>query len=150
MSDESESASDPFAPPEVSTEVCCIHCGEMYDSWQIEWRVLKNEHGQEQGFWCCPIAGCDGMGFGFDILPTDPDYQDERGGWVEFDDDGEEEDDDDDDSEEWEEVDGVDIVSGEFPEGRPLESEIPWDDPEPRQPSDGKPALGDDWPFSLN
>lgn len=80
MSDESQA--DPFAPPEISTEVCCIHCGETYDSWQIEWRVEADQEGKERGFWCCPVAGCDGVGFGFDILPTDPSYCDEHGGWV--------------------------------------------------------------------
>ena len=48
--------------------------------------------GKLHGFWCCPIPGCDGRGFGFDILPTDPEYQDERGGWVSFDDEGDEDD----------------------------------------------------------
>ncbi len=28
------------------------------------------------------MPGCDGIGFGFDLLPTDPDYQDEHGGWI--------------------------------------------------------------------
>lgn len=36
-------------------------------------------------------ASCGGCGFGFDILPVDPDYQDERGGWVS--DDGDDSDD---------------------------------------------------------
>jgi len=38
-----------------------------------------------------PIEGCDGRGFGFDILPVDPNYRDERGGWF-SDDDGEDDD----------------------------------------------------------
>src|SRR5438552_1727941 len=25
-----------------------------------------------EGFWCCPVPGCSGTGFGFDILPVDP------------------------------------------------------------------------------
>ncbi|MCI0479771.1 hypothetical protein L0Y59_04455 [Candidatus Uhrbacteria bacterium] len=57
----------------------CIHCGEEYDSYRIEWRVERDADGQEHGFWCCPIPGCDGMGFGFDIFPVDPDYRDENG-----------------------------------------------------------------------
>ena len=35
--------------------------------------------GKTQGFWCCPMPGCDGIGFGFDIFPVDPEYRDERG-----------------------------------------------------------------------
>lgn len=79
--------SDPFRPPEVPTEVECLHCGRDYDSYLIEWREELDENGQPIGFWCCPTPGCDGKGFGFDILPTDPEYRDERGGWVSFDDD---------------------------------------------------------------
>ena len=77
---------DPFHPPEVPIEVQCLHCGETYDSWRIEWREVLCDDGKVHGFWCCPIAGCDGRGFGFDILPTDPNYQDEHGGWVSDDD----------------------------------------------------------------
>ncbi len=138
-------SSDPFSPPEVPTEVCCIHCGETYDSWQIEWRTATNQDGVEQGFWCCPMPGCDGMGFGFDILPTDPNYQDERGGWV-HDDDSEDEDDDIelfDFDEDWLEADDVP------PELR-LTDDIPFDEPDERPPQNGKSKLGDDWPFSMN
>jgi hypothetical protein len=73
---------DPFCPPAVPVEVSCLHCGQVYDSSQIEWRVQTEEDGSLRGYWCCPIPGCGGMGFGFDILPTDPHYQDEHGGWV--------------------------------------------------------------------
>lgn len=82
---------DPFKPPEISTEVSCLHCGEEYDSYLIEWRVETLPDGSKHGFWCCPTPGCDGRGFGFDILPTDPEYRDERGGWV-MDDEDEDED----------------------------------------------------------
>jgi hypothetical protein len=119
---------DPFAPPEISTEVCCIHCGETYDSWQIEWRVETCSDGKEHGFWCCPIPGCDGKGFGFDILPTDPNYQDERGGWCY---DGAED-------EEW----------GDDPEPAldlELGEDLPFDDADEPPPS--PPG---DFPFSLN
>ncbi len=71
---------DPFRPPEIPTEVCCLHCGKSYESYLIEWRVEVRADG-EQGFWCCPTPGCDGKGFGFDLLPTDADYHDECGGW---------------------------------------------------------------------
>lgn len=145
MSDDPQS--DPFAPPEISTEVCCLHCGETYDSWQIEWRVLADTNGEERGFWCCPIDGCNGMGFGFDILPTDPEYQDERGGWVHDDSD------EDDDNGEWSESDESEsdeedaawLESGELTEGATLD-EVPWDDSPPEPPS----KLGDDFPFSVN
>ncbi len=73
---------DPFRPPEVPTEVSCLHCGKEYDSYLIEWRVETDAEGKLHGFWCCPTPGCSGIGFGFDILPTDPHYRDERGGWV--------------------------------------------------------------------
>lgn len=140
MSDDPRS--DPFAPPELSTEVCCIHCGETYDSWQIEWRVLADRNGEQRGFWCCPIPGCDGMGFGFDILPTDPHYQDERGGWV-FDDESE-------DSEKHEgssqsDDDTAWLQSGDFAEG-PERDNVPWDDPPPQSP----PRSDNDFPFSAN
>lgn len=70
---------DPFAPPAISTIVHCIHCGEEYDSYRIEWRVERDLDGREHGFWCCPMLGCDGKGFGFDIFPIDPEYRDENG-----------------------------------------------------------------------
>ena len=77
-----DSQGDPFGPPEVSIEVGCLHCGETFDSYLIEWRVETDADGKQHGFWCCPTPDCDGRGFGFDIFPTDPEYQDERGGWV--------------------------------------------------------------------
>ena len=85
---------DPFKPPAIPTEVSCLHCGREYDSYLIEWRVETSCDGSQHGFWCCPTPGCDGRGFGFDILPTDPEYRDERGGWV-MDDEDEEDDGDD-------------------------------------------------------
>ena len=136
---------DPFAPPELSTEVCCLHCGETYDSWQIEWRVSANAEGGEHGFWCCPIPDCDGKGFGFDILPTDPNYQDERGGWVfDGDDDGEDEEGDDaGDFDDWND--------GEFP----LDVELGTDDLlddilRDAPPAPKPPDQREDWPFSMN
>ena len=80
---------DCFKPPAVPTEVHCIHCHEEYDSYLIEWRIETDPNGKKHGFWCCPTAGCDGKGFGFDIHPTDPQYQGEHGGWS-FDDEEEE------------------------------------------------------------
>lgn len=86
MPDDLDPNADPFHPPTISTLVHCIHCNEEYDSYRIEWRESVNEQGQRQGFWCCPIPGCDGLGFGFDIFPVDPEFQDERGRMVFFDD----------------------------------------------------------------
>jgi len=73
------SDSDPFGPPAISTVVHCIHCGEEYDSYKIEWRIERDADGKEHGFWCCPMEDCDGKGFGFDIFPVDPEYRDENG-----------------------------------------------------------------------
>lgn len=53
---------DPFRPPDVPVQVRCLHCGQVYSSDRIEWR---------DGFWSCPIPGCGGAGFGFDIHPVD-------------------------------------------------------------------------------
>jgi hypothetical protein len=94
---------DPFGPPAISTVVHCIHCGEEYDSYRIEWRVERDADGQEHGFWCCPMPGCGGMGFGFDIFPVDPEYRDENGElmWCS------------DDEEEFEDVDFEDDELGE-------------------------------------
>lgn len=71
---------DPFRPPILSTLVHCLHCGEEYDSYRIEWRIeTDRDGGRPHGFWCCPITHCDGRGFGFDIFPVDPEYRDEEG-----------------------------------------------------------------------
>jgi hypothetical protein len=78
-------ADDPYAdcfhPPSVSTRVLCLHCHEIYDSFLIEWRLMpRGEDGEGlPGHWCCPTPDCTGAGFGFDIYPLDPDYQDPDG-----------------------------------------------------------------------
>jgi len=90
--DPDEPVLDGMHPPEIPTLVGCLHCGEEYDSYLIEWRVTTDADGMRRGFWSCPTPGCGGIGFGCDILPVDPDYQDERGGWCTFDDDDEDED----------------------------------------------------------
>lgn len=69
---------DPFRPPAIPTEVACLHCGQEYESYLIEWQE-EIVDGEVHGFWCCPTPGCDGKGFGFDIFPTDPDYRGEDG-----------------------------------------------------------------------
>ncbi len=70
---------DTFRPPTISTLVGCLHCGQEYDSYRIEWRIENDADGRPHGFWCCPIPGCGGCGFGFDIFPVDPEYRDENG-----------------------------------------------------------------------
>ena len=62
---------DGMHPPTQPQLVVCIHCGEEYDSWRIEWRVDDAGH----GLWCCPEPGCDGAGFGVDIYPVDYDSE---------------------------------------------------------------------------
>jgi hypothetical protein len=121
---------DPFGPPAVSTVVQCLHCGEQYDSYRIEWRVETGADGKQHGFWCCPIPGCDGIGFGFDILPIDPNYRDENGGWCG----GDDEDDDEFDGEDFEfgdtlEFDSIDherISPTSGPRAEPLDDDIPY------------------------
>jgi hypothetical protein len=105
-----DSQADPFKPPETPVEVACLHCGREYESYLIEWRVETSAEGDPHGFWCCPTPGCSGRGFGFDILPTDPNYQDENGGWVHCDDE-EDEDDWEDGEEDWDEFEGLDSQS---------------------------------------
>ena len=74
---------DPFRPPSIPTEVFCLHCEHEYQSYLIEWREFEVD-GKREGFWRCPTPGCDGRGFGFDIFPTDPAWQDEDGNMVWF------------------------------------------------------------------
>jgi hypothetical protein len=112
---------DPFRPPAIPTLVACLHCGQEYDSARIERRVENGLGGRRQGFWCCPTPGCSGVGFGFDILPVDPDYRDERGGWV-FDAEPEEQWLDGDDASP---ASGVDADPGDRPP-RDEDEEIPW------------------------
>jgi hypothetical protein len=84
--DPPDADTDPFGPPAIPTMVACLHCGQEYESYLIEWRVKQCADGQMRGFWCCPVPGCDGKGFCFDILPVDPHYQDEFGSvWVDAD-----------------------------------------------------------------
>jgi hypothetical protein len=83
--DRLDSENDPFKPPAIATQVSCLHCREVYDSYLIEWRIEKTSDGSAHGFWCCPMPACNGRGFGFDIFPIDPNYRDEDGEamWVE-------------------------------------------------------------------
>jgi len=86
MKDGEPGSNDPFRPPAIPTEVHCLHCNEEYESYLIKW-VPHDEKNSEEGFWCCPTPGCDGKGFGFDIFPTDPDWIDENGERMWWDDD---------------------------------------------------------------
>jgi hypothetical protein len=90
---------DPFHPPAIPIEVGCLHCGQSYDSYLIEWRIETDADGKPHGFWCCPTPNCGGRGFGCDIFPTDPDYVDEDGNKMWSEDDGEEADEFDDEFE---------------------------------------------------
>ena len=103
--DPTDPAGDPFHPPSIPTLVECLHCGEEYESFLIEWRIETELDGERHGFWCCPTDGCDGKGFGFDIHPIDPDWSDPDGrdmGWSSDGDDDEDwEDDNDDDDDDW-------------------------------------------------
>ena len=54
---------DPFGPPAISTVVHCIHCGEEYDSYRIEWRIEHDPDGKSHGFWCCPMPRLRRQGF---------------------------------------------------------------------------------------
>ena len=116
-----EAWEDHFHPPSISTIVSCLHCQEVYDSYKMVWetRPVDDETpGDLPGFWRCPVEGCDGAGFGFDIFPIDPDYIDpdgrEMGQWVEFDDD--EYDEEDYDADNYEEFDDCDDLPQSLPE----------------------------------
>ena len=58
--------------------------------------TLTKPDGSKLGFWCCPTPGCDGKGFGFDIFPTDPNYDDGNLSFISDDDDDEHDDEGDD------------------------------------------------------
>ena len=92
---ENDPGYEAFAPPQVAIEVECVHCGQIYDSSQIRFVPGAGPDGKE-GAWCCPTIGCDGLGFLFDIWPTDPEWTDEHGNRVCFFDDEEEADEEDD------------------------------------------------------
>lgn len=131
-----DGSDDPFRPPDIPVEVHCIHCGEEYESYLIKW--VPDETARGRGFWCCPTPGCDGIGFCFDIWPTDPEWRDENGEKVMFFDDEEFDD---------EEYDESAFDEEEFDE----EDEEQWSLPDERghngdEPDD--PTFGeDDIPF---
>ncbi|HAI13600.1 MAG TPA: hypothetical protein DCM28_17975 [Phycisphaerales bacterium] len=57
-----------FAPPAEPVNVYCLHCGCTYTSDKIEWKQGPTSP-IPTGGWCCPLDGCDGAGYGYDILP---------------------------------------------------------------------------------
>ncbi len=74
---------DCFRPPDVPILVHCMHCNCEYESYLIKWEEVALTD-RILGFWHCPTPGCDGVGFGFDILPADPDWEAPDGafGWA--------------------------------------------------------------------
>jgi hypothetical protein len=132
---------DPFGPPAISTVVHCIHCGEEYDSYRIEWRVEHDADGGVHGFWCCPMPGCGGTGFGFDIFPVDPEYRDENGELMWCSDDEDEEED------EFDDVVFGDSEFAELDDDEDDEEEEDWlvDDEAPSHGS--RPDRDEDIPF---
>jgi hypothetical protein len=57
---------DPFAPyPKSNVLMECLQCGSKFEERLVTWRKLKHDW-----LWCCPTAGCDGTGIGYDIFPV--------------------------------------------------------------------------------
>ena len=71
-----EALEDCFRPPPEACMVECIHCGNEYSSDEIVWRSETDL--DIKGFWCCPVPGCDGKGFQFDIFPLDTEWEDDE------------------------------------------------------------------------
>jgi hypothetical protein len=76
---------DCFAPPIQPCECYCLHCGRVFMSDRIWLQRIKGSDPAD-GFWCCPTPNCGGVGFTFDIFPTDPDHPANEG-WHSCDDD---------------------------------------------------------------
>lgn len=66
---------DEFGPPTTPIKVKCSHCGCTYQSSEMVWRradadeAMTEPENKLEGFWCCPIDGCNGRGFTLDIWP---------------------------------------------------------------------------------
>ena len=79
-----EALEDCMKPPKESVLVHCLHCGKEYESYEIVWVPFADDAPEEKhrlpGIWSCPIDGCDGAGFCFDIFPVDEDYVDPETG----------------------------------------------------------------------
>ncbi len=95
MSDSADSSSpspsdqqhDVFGPPPEAIEVHCLHCDHSYMSDLI----IAIQAADGSIHYACPVPNCDGMGFGFDIHPTDPTWCSEEMGYFQSWDDDEEE-----------------------------------------------------------
>jgi len=136
-----EDGRDIFRPPAIPTEVSCLHCGQVYDSYLIEWRDGAGPAG-DPGAWCCPTPGCDGLGFLFDIWPTDPEWRDENGNkvcWVD------ESDDDADPEELWDAPEQTESPRNFDPTWGDVDRDLPPDPfPPPRHPKPPETGLNDD------
>jgi hypothetical protein len=55
-----------YDPPVVPVSVRCYVCGEAYTSDRM---VFEERFGEDE-LWRCPTDQCDGVGFGYDVLPT--------------------------------------------------------------------------------
>jgi hypothetical protein len=80
---------DPFAPPAEPCECYCLHCQRVFMSDLMWFQRIINGRDENDGTWMCPTPNCSGIGFTFDIFPTDPDHPANEG-WVECDEDDEE------------------------------------------------------------
>lgn len=133
MREGSPGSHDSCGPPDIPTEVHCLHCGQEYESYLIKW--VPDETSSTGGFWSCPTPGCDGIGFCIDIWPTDPEWRDEYGQKVIFFDDDDEDEEGDfelddafEDSETaWQEPEEPGSDNGHPPSDEPLgEEDIPF------------------------
>ncbi len=63
---------DGFSPPAEPCECYCLHCGRTFGSEGIWLQRFVNPSSESmKGYWMCPTPNCGGMGFTFDIFPTD-------------------------------------------------------------------------------
>ena len=117
--DTPDNRDDCFGPPEKPVECFCLHCGHIYMSDLL---LAVNVDGTVH--YACPVKGCDGMGYKFDIFPVN-DEDDEE--WMAE----EEEYVDEDEAEEFEEE--------EF-EALDPDGEIPFDPPHDWSPEEDAEA----------
>ena len=109
-------ADDCFGPPATPVECFCLHCGHIYMS-----DLLLGVDVDGTTHYACPVKGCDGMGYKFDIFPVN-DEDDEE--WV-------------DDEEVWdeeEESDEFPAAELEFEDTLDPDGAIPFDPPQEWSP----------------
>jgi hypothetical protein len=112
---------DCFGPPDAPVECFCLHCGHIYMS-----DLLLAIDVDGTTHYACPVKGCGGMGYKFDIFPVNDD-DDPDGGWVEFDDETDIDEDEED----------ADLAETEsFDQPFDAEGEIPFDPPREWSPED--------------